>query len=130
MQQVAALTQTPQVAEPVVCRVVIEVGGSQYDAALPHPRPVLGPRWLSASTMAIAPDPPTGVIPAAIRQAIDDFAVAPAAALADAPGAIEPHMPAELHPIDRVERTHLRLNRHRPIPSSVARERFGEGVAD
>ena len=43
MEQMAPLAEAPQVADPVVCRVVIEVGSRENNAALPYPRRVLPP---------------------------------------------------------------------------------------
>src|SRR3954471_19154058 len=114
---------------------MIKVGGGQDDAGLPHPDRFLDIGPASGATTAITPDLPSGIEPAPVRQNADDLAMRSPAALANAAGTLEAHMPAELWPVDRVEPAHLSPDRHRHLRSpacqargrrSLARYRAGE----
>ena len=102
VDHVAALTQAAQVSQSVVSRIVIEVGRGQDDAGLPYPGCFLDIGPAGGTTAAIAPGLTSDIEPASVRQNADDLAMRPAAALADAAGTPEAHMPAELRPVDRV----------------------------
>src|SRR4051812_2064189 len=84
----------------------------QDDAGLSHAGCCLDVGPASGPTVAIAPSLASGVVPASIWKAAHYFAMRAAAALANATGAFEPHMLAELRPVDRVEPAHLSLDRH------------------
>src|SRR3954466_9632698 len=86
---------------------MIKVGGGQDDAGLPHPDRFLDIGPASGATTAITPDLPSGIKPAPVRQNADDLAMRAPASLANAAGTLEPHMPAELRPVDRIEPAHL-----------------------
>jgi hypothetical protein len=84
---------------------VADLGG--LDEVGPTPR----------STAAVAPSTTRGIEPASIGQTADLLPVWPAAALANAAGAVKPYPAADLWPILRIEPPHLRLDRH---PHSVS----------
>src|SRR4051794_28169651 len=96
---------------------MIKVGGGQDYARLPHPGRVLDIGPASGATTAITPGLTSGIEPAPVRQNADDLAMRPAAALASAAGTLEPHMPAQLWPVDRIEPAHLSPDRHHRLRS-------------
>ena len=53
----------------------------------------------------------------AVRQTANGFAVWPAASLANAASAFEPHVPTDLRPVDRIEPAHLSPDRHHSLRS-------------
>src|SRR5882762_5526441 len=113
VDQVAALAQALEIAPTVIARVMIEVRRGQDHASSPHLCRLLeiGPSGRPAA--AVAPRVTGGVEPTAIRQTAYSHAMWPAASLAHASGALEPHAPADLWPIAGVEPPHFRLDRHR-----------------
>src|SRR3954469_22220721 len=91
---------------------MIKVGGGQDYAGQPHPGCLLDIGPASGATTAITPSLTSGIEPASVRQNADDLAMRPAASLANAAGTLEPHMPAQLRPVDRIEPAHLSPDRH------------------
>ena len=104
VNEMAALTQASQVFQPIVAWIVIEVGGGQDYARLPHPGCFLDIGPTGGATAAVAPGLTSGIEPASVRQNADDLAMRSATALANAAGTLEAHMPAELRPVDGIER--------------------------
>src|SRR5690242_19633109 len=107
MHQVTALAEAAQIPQPVVGGVVVEMCGGEHDPAGVLPRHLLevGPTRGSA-----APVPPGATIrvePAPVGQAAEGAPMRPATALAGAAPALEPHPPAQLPPMRRIERTQL-----------------------
>ena len=99
VEHVAALAKTAQVAQPVVGRIMIEVGGGEHDAGRPQPRYVF---QVGPSGDATAPVPPGGLCriePPSVRQAAHDGTMWPAAALAPAAGTLEANAAAEVAPM-------------------------------
>ena len=91
--------QRPQVAQPVVGWVVIEMRSGEHDARRPQPRYVfeVGPTGDAA-----APVTPGGLCriePPSVRQAAPSRTMWPAAALAHAAGALEADAAAEFAPM-------------------------------
>jgi hypothetical protein len=111
------LAQALEIAPTVIARVMIEVRRGQNHAGSPHLCRLLeiGPSGRPAA--AVAPRVTGGVEPTAIRQTAYSHAMWPAASLAHASGALEPHAPADLWPIAGVEPPHFRLDRHRHLRS-------------
>src|SRR3954447_2878434 len=103
VNEMAALTQASQVFQPIVAWIVIEVGSGQNDAGLTHVRRFLDVGLASRTAAMIAPGLTGVVVPPSIRQTANDFAMRTPAALTDAAGTLEPHMVAELRPVDRIK---------------------------
>jgi hypothetical protein len=91
---------------------MIEVRGSQNDAGLAHASHTFDIGSADQAAAVIAPSLTGRVVPPSVRQNADDFAMWAPAALTGATGALEPHMVAELRPVDRVKPAHLSLDRH------------------
>src|SRR4051812_9003945 len=131
VNEMAALTQASQVFQPIVAWIVIEVGSGQNDAGLTHVRRFLDVGLASRTAAMIAPGLTGVVVPPSIRQTANDFAMRTPAALTDAAGTLEPHMVAELRPVDRIKPAHLSLDRHStplvPVACSPSR---GNSSAD
>ena len=117
VDQMATLAETSEVTWPIVRWVVIEVRRRKNDTRMPDAGCLLEVRPAGGPTAAIAPGARGGVIPAAVGQAANCRPVRPPACLTAAAGALEPYLPADLWPVDRVEPAQLRLNRHRGSPS-------------
>ena len=117
VDQGAALAKASEVTRPIVCWVVIEVRRGKNDTRVPDAGCLLEVRPAGGPTAAIAPGARGGVIPAAVGQAANCRSVRPPACLTAAAGALEPYLPADLWPVDRVEPAQLRLDRHRGSPS-------------
>ena len=99
VKHVAALTKTPQVAQPVVGWIMIEVSGGEHDAGCPQPGYVF---QVGPSGDATTPVPPRSLCriePPSVRQAAHDGTMWPAAALAPAAGALEADAAAEVAPM-------------------------------
>ena len=103
VQQVAALAEGPQVGEPVVGGIAIEMGGGEHDAggAQPDGLDLVGP------TGGPAPAVPPGLCglikPASIRQAAQPGQMQPSAALALSSRLLEAHTVAQLTPVPGIE---------------------------
>jgi hypothetical protein len=82
---------------------VIEGGGSQDHAGLPHSEHSRAIRPLGPGPAAVAPGPARGIEPAPVGQAIDNPAVRAAALLADAAGPLETGEAADLRLINRIK---------------------------
>ena len=129
VDHVTALAQAPEVAQPVVARVIIEVRRREHDAGVADLRrfdeigPTRGP------TSAVTPGVTGGIEPAAVGQTANGHAMRPTASLAHAGGALEPHPPADLRPIARIKLPHLRPDRHR-YPVCRDRSLFAEQPID
>ena len=114
VDHVAALAEAPQIAQPVVLRVVVEMRGGQD-----HPRRAhldrldeRGPAGRPAT--AVAPGLTQRIEPSSIGEAADRGAVRPLAALALAAGALEADASADLRPMRRIEPAQFGSDRHRP----------------
>src|SRR5215213_10521469 len=97
--------------------------------------PRSAPRWRRASVpscrrplrrgdlaaSAVPPDLLLLVPPAAVAQVLHNRTMGPPADLAVALGPHEPDPMADLRPVDRVEVTQLRLNRHGRVPTQTSR---------
>jgi hypothetical protein len=112
VDQMTALAQAAQVGGPIVARIVIEMGGGEHDTGVPYPGCLddIGP--VRRAPALITPSMFIGIKPAAVGKTADGFAVRPTAFLAQAARPLEPHMAAELRPVDRIEPAHLSSDRH------------------
>ena len=112
VEHMAALTEAAQPAQPVIGRIVIQMRGGEHDARRPQPRHLLqvGPAGNTATS--VAPRLPVRIVPPPVSQAAHGGAVRPAAALADAAGALETDAPAEVAPMGGVEVAELSPDRH------------------
>ena len=91
VQQVAALAEGPQVGEPVVCGIAVEMGGGKHDAGGTQPDGLdqVGPPGWPAP--AVPPGLGGLIEPAAIRQAAQPGQMRPSAALALSSRPLEAH---------------------------------------
>ena len=132
MAQMAALTEAPQVAHPVVGRVVVQMRGGKHNPGgapghcLDQVRPAAGP------ATPVTPGGRLRVEPASIRQASQHAAVRTPTDLAAATGPHEADMAAERTPVGRIQWTQFGTDRHgqslararlkwNPLPSTVQR---------
>src|SRR4051794_37697817 len=111
VDQMAALAETSQVLQAIIARIMIEMGSGEDNAGPAHASHFrdIGPTGRSAAMSA--PSLTGLVVPATVRQTADDRAMCTPAALADAAGAFESHMPAQLRPVDRIIPAHLSFDR-------------------
>jgi len=116
----ASTVKASEVTRPIVGWIVIEVHGGKNDTRVPDASCLLEVRPAGGPAAAIAPGSRGGV-PAVVGQATNGSAMRLTASLAAAAGALEPHLPADLRPVDRVEPAQFRLDRHR---GSRACDRF------
>ena len=130
VDQVAALAKALQVTRPIVCRVVIEVRRGEDDARVANAGRLLDVRPAGCPAAASALGARGGVEPTAVGQAADGLAMWPSASLAATTATLEPHLPADLWPVDRVEPAQLRLDRHRGFRSLFAEEAIDARPAD
>src|SRR4051794_8851121 len=100
VDQMTALAKAAQVLDTIVARIVIEMSSGQNDPGLAHAGRFRDVGSADRAAALIAPGAADRIVPASVRQNADDCAVRPPAALTDPAGACEPHMPAELRPID------------------------------
>jgi hypothetical protein len=107
VQHVAALTEGPQILQPVVGGIAVQVRRCEHDAR--HPKPgclhKVGPAG-GAST-AIPPCRRLFVEPAPVRQAAEEGKVGSATALAPSSSALEADVAAQLAPVRGIERSQL-----------------------
>jgi hypothetical protein len=96
VDQMAALAQALEIAQPVIARVMIEVRRRQDDAGAPHLRRLIEVGPPGGPAAAIAPGMSDGIEPTSIRQTPNSDAVRPPAPLANAGSALEAHAPADL----------------------------------
>ena len=107
VQNVTALTEAAQIAQPVVGGVVVEMGGGEHDAGGAQADSV---HQVGPACGAAAPIPPRFSIhiePAPIWQTAKFCQVRPAAVLAAALGTLEANLAAEFGPVRRVEASKL-----------------------
>jgi hypothetical protein len=102
VDQVASLTKAAQVAQPIVGRIMIKMRGGKHDMRCPHLGYLLQVGPTSNAPAAVAPRLPYLIVPPPIRQAAHSGTMRPAAALAQATGALEANAPAELTPMSRI----------------------------
>jgi hypothetical protein len=91
VDHVAALAQALEVTQPVVARVMIEMGRGQHDASVPDLGGFdeIGPARRPAA--AVAPGVYRGIKPKPVGQTAHGHPMRPATSLASAGGALEPH---------------------------------------
>jgi hypothetical protein len=131
VDHVTALTQAPEIALPVVARIVIEVGSGQDHAGLTRLCRLheVGPA--SGPAAAIAPTMIGSIKPTTIGQAANCHAVGAATSLTNAASALEPHPPADFGPIAGIELPHLTSDGHQspvvatPVHKHSARSQSG-----
>ena len=105
MQQVAPLTERPEVGEPVIGRVAVEMRGCEYDTGHPELGCIhkVGPAGQAPSS--VPPSRCLLVEPPPVWQAADDGEVWSPTALAPTSGALEANVAAQLMPVRRIERS-------------------------
>src|SRR6516164_5363411 len=98
---------------------MIEVRRGQDDAGLPHLRRFLEIGPAGGPTATIAPSVTSGIKPPSVWQTANRRAMGPAAPLAHAGGALEPHAATDLRPVAGIKPPHLRFDRHRQATSAA-----------
>src|SRR3954452_4341314 len=99
---------------------MVEVGSCQNNPGLPHASRFFDVGPMGRTAAMIAPGLTGLVVPPSVRQNANDFAMRAPAALTDAAGALEPHMPAELRPEDWINPAYFGFNRHSSPRALVA----------
>jgi hypothetical protein len=112
VDQVAALTKTAQVAQPIVGRIMIEVRSGKHNMRCPHLSDLLQVRPTSDASAPVAPRLPCLIVPSPVRQAAYSGPMRPTATLAHAAGPLETHAPAELAPMSRIQFAEFSTDRH------------------
>ena len=102
VDQVASLTKTAQVTQPVVDRIMIKVRSGKHDTCRSQPHHLFQVGPTSDAPASVAPCSPCLIVPSPVRQAAHSGAMRPAAPLAHAAGTLEAHAPAELTPMSRI----------------------------
>jgi hypothetical protein len=107
VQHVAALTKGPQILQPVVGGIAVQVRGCEHDARYPEPRCLhkVGPTGGASTT--IPPGRRVFVEPAPVWQAADEGEVGAATALAPTACALEADVAAQRAPVRRIEGAQL-----------------------
>jgi hypothetical protein len=102
MEQVAALAEALQVAQPVVARVMIEMCCGEQDprGSGRNHRQQIRPMRMPAA--AIAPGLLSGIEPTSIGQAADQSGMRPATGFTPPTGTLEPDASAEFFPVRRI----------------------------
>jgi hypothetical protein len=118
MEHMAALAECLEITRPVVGGVMIEMGGGQRNlccgegSVLDRRRSAGNPGKRPA--LPVAPGCAFLIPPTAIAEVKDHAAVGSLASFATPLGASKPDERRELRPVDWIEPTVLRANRHRP----------------
>jgi hypothetical protein len=112
VDQVAALTKTAQVAQPIVGRIMIEVRSGKHNMRCPHLSDLLQVRPTSDASAPVAPRLPYLIVPSPVRQAAYSGPMRPAATLAHTAGPLETHAPAELAPMSWIQFAEFSTDRH------------------
>lgn len=115
MQQVAALAEAAQVAQPVICGIVIQMRRGENNPRRALPCQLFEVRPATGAATAVAPGLLLRVEPSAVRQATDGRAVGTAAALTNSAGALEADPPTEVTPMGGIEGSELASNWHRLV---------------
>ena len=102
MDQVAALTEASQVAEPIVGRIMIKVCGRKDDTRCPYSNDLFQVRPASTAPPPVTPGLPFWIVPASIRKGAHSDPMRPAAVLTYPAGALKAHPPAQLFPVSRI----------------------------
>src|SRR5258706_5126882 len=74
MDQMAALAEALEVAQPIISRIVVKMGGGQHDTGLSYPYCLRDIRPVGRSAAVIAPGVLRGIEPATIRQTANGHA--------------------------------------------------------
>ena len=112
VQHVAALTEGPQIFQPIVGGITVEVRRCEHDARHPEPSCLhkVGPTsWTST---AIPPGRRLFVEPAPVRQAAEQGEMGSAIALAPSSCALEADVAAQFAPVRGIEWSQLRADWH------------------
>jgi hypothetical protein len=112
VDQVAALTKTAQVAQPIVGRIMIQMRGGKHNMRCPHLSDLLQVRPTSDASAPVAPRLPCLIVPSPVRQAAYSGPMRPAATLTHAACALEANAPAELAPMSRIQIAEVSTDRH------------------
>jgi len=126
VQHVAALTEGPQIFQPIVGGIAVQVRRCEHDARHPEPSCLhkVGPTGRTST--AIRPDRRLFVEPAPVRQTAEAGEMGAATALAPSSGALEAHVAAQFAPVRGIEWSQLRSDWHGyAAPSSRAHDDKG-----
>src|SRR6185312_4701701 len=111
---VAALAEAPQIAQPIVLRVIVEMRCGQDHPRRAHLDRLDERRPAGRPATAVAPGLMQWIEPSSVGEAADCGAVRPVAALALAAGALEANASADLRPMRWIEPAQFGSDRHRP----------------
>ena len=112
VQHVAALTEGPQIFQPIVGRIAVQVRRCEHDARHPELSCLdkVGPTGKTST--AIPPGRRLFVEPAPVRQAAEEDEMRSATALASSSGALEADVAAQFAPVRGIEWSQLPADWH------------------
>ena len=112
VQHVAALTEGPQIFQPIVGGIAVQVRRCKHDAGHPEPSCLhkVGPTGRTST--AISPCRRLFVEPAPVWQAAEQGEMGSATALAPSSGALEADVAAQFAPVRGIEWSQLRADWH------------------
>jgi hypothetical protein len=112
VQHVTSLAEAPEIAEPVVRGVAVQVRGCEHDARLAKSGGFNQVRPSRGTAAPIAPRSAIFIEPAPVWQTTQRNEVRTAAPLASAACALETHSTAKLAPVRWIEGAQLGSDRH------------------
>ena len=112
VQHVAALTEGPQIFQPIVGGIAVQVRRREHDARHPEPSCLNKIRPTGRTSTAIPPGRRLFVEPAPVRQAAEEDEVGSATALAPSSGALEADVAAQFAPVRGIKWSQLRADWH------------------
>ncbi|MBS1036093.1 hypothetical protein [Gluconobacter cerinus] len=102
MQQMAALAQRTKIAQPVDRGVVVQMRSGQNHLGLPGLKQSDQIRRRDRAAPSIEPVPRLGMLPPTARKDLQDLSMGSTTPLAQSPGPLEPHLSAQLGPVERI----------------------------
>lgn len=114
MDHVTSLAKGLEIAQGIVRRIVVQMGGGENHLGAQFVIGFWGKGHLPPDfpALAITPDLLPDVPPPPVTHVANDLAMRPAALFTASPGSLEPHILADLWPVDRIEPAMLRSDRH------------------
>ena len=110
VQHVAALTEGPQIFQPIVGGIAVQVRRCVHDARHPEPSCLHKVRPTGSTSAAMPPGRRLFVEPAPVRQAAEEGKMGSATALASSSGAVEADVVAQFAPMRGIEWSQLRAD--------------------
>jgi hypothetical protein len=119
VDHVAALAQRRQVARPVVAGIMVEMRARDIDAGRPDDRDQIRLARVRPPPLSIAPMPAIAIPPASVAEMHHPTTVRAPTMFAPTLGTAEADYLRQLGPIDRIEPTMFRHDRHSADSESV-----------